>query len=265
MATTKGIIEFNGSIGNLTAYRMRGVDRLIIRQRKGPTRKVIETSPSYANLRLNNKEWKGCAVTGQEISRAIHAVRHLADYNYTGPLYAICKNIQMEDEVSLRGQRGIQLSTFGYRIDGFNLNRFNTFDQIVRSPAEFTIDKAGGSAQLNLPEMIPDINLRNPLKQPLFRFVYVLGTIADQVYSERMLRYEPVSEQKPSSVKAYSSWYNWQAGCEPQSIDLALNNWQEQEGLSLILAVGIEYGAYTSANKPRFVKYAGAGKILKVM
>lgn len=57
MATLEGGIEFTGSVGMLSAYRMKGSDKIILRKKGGPKKKQVLTSQKFKRTRENMAEF----------------------------------------------------------------------------------------------------------------------------------------------------------------------------------------------------------------
>jgi hypothetical protein len=55
MAILKNLTEFTGSLGNISAYRRKDSDKVILRMKGGATKKKIKTAKSFeqGNLMLN--------------------------------------------------------------------------------------------------------------------------------------------------------------------------------------------------------------------
>jgi len=91
---SKGIV-FTGSLANVSAYKMRGSDKIILRTKGGPSKKKIKHSPNFQNTRLLNAEFGGRATATKWIRKALRPLLPLADYNIAGPLNALLKPIQL--------------------------------------------------------------------------------------------------------------------------------------------------------------------------
>jgi hypothetical protein len=52
-----------GSISNLSAYKRRGSDKIIVRTKGGPSKEQINRLPSFKGLRNRNKEFGGRSTT----------------------------------------------------------------------------------------------------------------------------------------------------------------------------------------------------------
>jgi hypothetical protein len=264
MAKAAGNVLFTGTIGDLSAYRMKGVDRIILRSKAVISRSRLKNHPNYDLTRRNNEEWKACIAAGKNIRLALYAVKHLADYNFSGNLHARCKSIQLDDILHTKGARSVLLTEGKHKLEGFGLNRDNTFESILLHPLDYHIDRQRATAGISVPEIVPGINLHNPLKQPLYRFIFMLGAASDIVYNGDKKMYLPVTADLPRPAKVYSSWQAWKEKMPALELSLSLNNWQNETGVSLFLSAGIEFGVPVSQADVRFVKYAGAAKILKI-
>jgi hypothetical protein len=264
MAILKGVLAYTGSMGGLSAYRMRGVDHIVLREKGGPRKVQVKNHPNFDLTRRNNEEWKACMSAVSSVNLSLHGTRHLADYNYTGALSSVCKSIQADDGLREKGRRAILFSQSPYKLEGFGLNKYNPFDTVLKHPLQYELDAATGTALVELPDIIPGIHLINPMKQPFYRIVFVLGCIADIIYDEQRKMYRPVTNVANGRNLARTDWYTSKEKCGAQPLSLALNNWQLQAGVSLILSAGVEFGQPLQGGEIQFTKYAGAAKILKL-
>ncbi len=264
MATLNQPFGFTGSLGGLSAYRMKGTDKIVLRRKSNAGRQRLLHDPNYAHTRLNNEEWKGCIAAGKDIRRAIQGLRHLADYNFSGPLHALCKNIQTTDREHDKGRRSVLLSAAGYTLEGFGLNTHNTFERLLRHPAGCGIDRSAGTAVVALPELLPGVNFFNPSHQPLYRLVCTLGAVSDWQYDVLRQGYTPVAGDLPWPVVVQTDWRHWKEPAAAATIGLRLPGWQDKPGCGLLLGVGIAFGVPQSNTEVQYVKYAGAAKLMKM-
>jgi hypothetical protein len=265
MAFLSGTNTYTGPVGDATAYHMRGIDRIILRQKGGASKQQIKNHPNFELTRRNNEEWKACILAARTMMLPIHRIKLLADYNYSGNLHALCKSIQLLDPVNEKGRRSVLFSEGHYKLEGFSFCKDNTFESILRYPLTAAIDKEAGKAIVELPLIEPGINLRNPRKQPLYRFVFVLSAVANVVYNAARKIYAPVVQALPAPHYVYTDWHSWQQNCEAQQINLSLNDWTNPAGSTLLLAAGIEFGIPLSHTEVRMVKYAGTAKIMRML
>ncbi|MBL7746061.1 MAG: hypothetical protein JNM19_01430, partial [Chitinophagaceae bacterium] len=66
---------YTGSLGDLSAYRMQGVDRIVLRTKGGASRDRIRTHPNFVRTRENNQEWKACTMASRMVNMALGPVR----------------------------------------------------------------------------------------------------------------------------------------------------------------------------------------------
>ena len=265
MAKLKGMPAFTGSMAGLSAYTMRGVDGIIIRQKGGPSKQQVKSGKQFALTRLRNEEWKGCMKSVQSVNMALQGVRHLADYNYTGALSKICRLVQDDDNIpDSLGKRSVLFSGSGYKLEGFGLNMYHRFDSLLKTPLFCTANRHNGTASVEIPEIIPAIHLANPMKQPYYRLVVIAASLADIVYDEARKMYRPASEENGKNSILQTAWRVSDEMTPAQQAELIIEGWHPQQPVSLVVAAGIEYGRPQSSGFISFTKYAGAAKILKV-
>lgn len=264
MARITSEITFTGSLGNVTAYRMRGVDGIVLRQKGGASKEKIKSSPAFANTRRNNAEFGGRARASRWIMRMLWPQKALADYNIAGPLNALMKPIQALDTVSEWGKRNIILSKNPRLLEGFSLNRKTPFDSMIRTSLSYSLSRETRTAHIDIPELLPGINFYAPKSHPMFSVVAVLGMMPDLYYSE--MGYVPsASGYEETHVQSVSSeWCPVLKKSPATTLTLMLDAIPPDNAYSLILSVGVRFGTMQDATTVQQVKYAGCAKVLTV-
>ncbi|SHN27461.1 hypothetical protein [Chitinophaga sp. CF418] len=256
---TNKLLDINGSLGMFSFYKRRDSDKIIARTKGGATRKQIQKSPKFALTRLNNDEFGDAAKGGCAIRLAIFHIRHLADYNFTPTMNALCRSIMKMDIHRPLGIRKTEFSEYRHLLDGFNLNKRYPFNNVVKPPVYCTIDRNTASATVQLPELTPGINLSLPWQYPMYRIVLSIGILwdggADRHYaaSAPMLISQPVTTAWRLAAQAYKG----------ETIILQPGTAQKlRDDETLVVSIGIEMGTLISDAVIERVKYAGSGKIL---
>jgi hypothetical protein len=264
MAFITDNMGIEGSIGNMSAYRMRGVDKMVVRTKGGATKAKIKTDANFAKTRQINSEFGGCAKMAKAIRMAIEPIAHLADYNFTPSLIAMAKKMQLQDTLHPRGERSIQLSTFRYLLDGFGLNKRNGFDTIIKHSIRPRLDRTMGNAIIEVPDLIPNMNLSLFWPHPYYRLVLSIGLVTDLAYGNG--GYEKQSNtQTVFAESLHSAWIPVQQTQKAEEVVLQLKNLPPiTDQQTLVVAAGIEMGSPKFSAEIEHVKYAGAGKILLV-
>jgi len=89
MATLNEGLEITGSIGNLSAYKIRGSDKIIVRRKGRPKRKQVLNAKKFERTRENMKEFLGVGMAVRAIRAPLIHVKRLAEHNFTPTLTRI--------------------------------------------------------------------------------------------------------------------------------------------------------------------------------
>lgn len=263
MAFMNGNMGFIGRLGNITSYKMQGSDKIIMRTKGGASKDKIKRSPNFVLTRKNNSEFGGCAKMSKSIRAAIYPICHLANYNFTSNITSLVKKIQLQDNSHERGERAIYLSQFRYLLDGFSLNKNTSFDAIIRHSFHPQINREDGSASIDLPALIPGVNLNLPWSQPVYRLVFSIGVVNDMEYGT--MGFNTPNQSSNFTNLTYTTWLPTKQLQVAQTIALQLQGFKPlTNNQSIIVAAGIEMGAQDTMSEIQFVKYCGSGKILLV-
>jgi len=267
MAQLQDGFSFTGRLGDVTAYVMHGNKKVILRSKGGPSKAKIKKSPEFALTRKNNSEWAGCTQAAQAFRMAILTVKYLADYNISGPLNGIAKMAQKLDLDGVLGERGIYFSQFKALFEGFNLNRNRLFDTVVRVSIIAAIDRKTTSATVTIPALWPTIQLDNAYNYPVYRFVVSLGGVVDVGFNEQAKKYKALDEQTQYvCCKYYSDWKDTKQPKEAEQISLRFDSVKPiTANVSLVLAIGIEFGSQQTDTSVVPVKYSGSAKVVQIV
>src|SRR5215216_3917348 len=107
MARLNADLTFTGSLGNLSAYKRRDLDKIILRTKGGPSKRQIQESKNFEKTRCNNSEFGGRSIATRWIMFALWQQKQLADFNIAGPLNSLLRPIQVADVENELGKRNI--------------------------------------------------------------------------------------------------------------------------------------------------------------
>ncbi len=256
---------FQGSFGDLSFYKRRDIDEPIVRKKGGASKEKIKTSPRFVRTRELNAEFGGRATASKWIMHACWPQKALADYNIAGPINTLVKPIQQMDTESRRGQRNIILSANPHLLEGFSFNRKTSFDSVIRNPVGWSLSRDALFARVDIPALLPGINLFKPEKQPacpMFSIITVLGLVPDLFYSER--GYQANKGYALNTFqRAETPWFPTLKGAESTTLEMQLGTIPPDGHFSLMLTIGIRYGTMLdTAGTVEQVKYTGAARIL---
>lgn len=261
MAKLVGNVQFTGTLSDLSAYKRRGSDKIILRRKGGASKHQIKTGDNFVRVRENNSEFGGSATAGKGVRFAFTPLKHLAEPGMTGQVNALCRAITAMDTVGEKGKRSVRFSLYHHLLDGFNLNRELLFNTVVRHPVSFTFSRVDGSVSLNMPALLPGLNFYTPPQYHLYRFIIVLGVVPEFVHGP--VRY---TTEKPE----HNTWQSHETEWRPVKETIAEQQFQLQlkdpgrlkDTDTLILSMGIAFGYPVSNNFIQTIRHAGAGMIL---
>jgi hypothetical protein len=269
MGRIKQAFDVNGTVGNISIYKVRGSDEPIVRTKGGPTKRMVKTRKSFAATRRNNSEFGGRARMTRQVMDVLRPMKLLGDYNLAGPLNSLFIPIQALDTVSEHGQRSIELTKNPGLLEGFNLNRRTPFTTIITNSPGYTLSKETLTTTITIPELIPDVNFFPQNSFSWYRFNAVFGIIGDLFYKNREYGNKAGNQHGMGySVLERTNWLN----ITPKSpaVELTCSFKESRESLlkmigkdnySCLLGIGIAFGSMVRG-QVELVKYVGGGKIL---
>ncbi|AXY75683.1 hypothetical protein D3H65_17610 [Paraflavitalea soli] len=253
--------SFTGSLGSLSFYHMRGVDKPIVRTKGGASKQKIKTHPRFESTRRINAEFGGRATASKWIMRMLWPQKALADHNIAGPLNALMKPVQALDLASADGQRHIPLSQYPSILDGFSLNRKTGFDSIVRTHIGCSLSREKLQVRVDIPALLPGINLHMPKTHPWYAITVVFGIIPDLFYAP--YQYIPMNEYGGvAPLVRMTDWYPALEGSADTTLELIHPITPPDEYFSIMISIGIRFGMSRSATQIDQVPHAGAARVL---
>lgn len=262
MAKLTGPFTFIGTIGDLSAYKMRGTDKTVLRLKWGPTAEDIQTKPQYDITRRNNREFDARSKGASLVQQVLQPLEPMRDYNLSGPLNGFMSRILKLDTEGVYGRRSLLLSRQARLLEGFNLNRRTPFDGTLRNGVGYTLSRETLSARVELPAFLPGTNFFPADRYPLFRVVAVLGLVPD-LFLDNYNNYTPEAQWKHVfPVRAETDWQPVKSGSSAAALELALPYTPSGAAFSLLLGVGISFGTLKGEGTIEPVKYVGSAKVL---
>lgn len=267
MAVLKNLTEFQGSIGNISAYKRYDSDKTFLRTKGGASKNKIKTHKNFQRTRELNTEWSGCAKAGALIRNLLVLQQPMADFNTSAALTGIIKNIQVRDSEHEHGKRSVLFSRHAHLLEGFQLNRKNTFESVIRGNVDVQFMRSAAKAIIHLPELVPDISFHPPVQLPAFRICITIGTLPDMHYFSGAYAisdkgFDEHHFQQGNSFE--TAWYYTGNRVAAQSIELAIANTAAiQPHDAWMVAISVNFGTPITNELVKTNKHTGAGKILK--
>ncbi|MBT1687036.1 hypothetical protein [Dawidia soli] len=266
MPFLEGPFAFTGKLDMLSAYRMRGVDKIVVRRKGGPSAEKIKTSKSFENTRRTMSEFGGCSRHGSYVRKAMNQVRRLSDYNFGSDINSVMRQVQLRDGTSEWGRRRIALSEHTRLLEGFSTTqKAPAFDSIVRAPVYYTLDRHDRSVRVDLPELLRDINYFPRNNHAMFRLTITLGIVPDLTFDVPSKEYLPPWWYSSAyhSISTSTDWSPSLEGMPGSTLELAMEALPPgDDAWTLMLSIGIEYGAVRQNGTIGEVRRFGAAKIM---
>lgn len=262
MARLDAEFSFQGSLGGLTAYRIRGIEGTFLRKRSGPSAKQIREGLGYENTRRVNREFGGRSTATKWVLNILRPHLACSDYNPAGTLNALFKPLQAMDSKSAFGERHILLSSYPQALEGFSLNRGVQFQSLVRNNIGIHLSKKEGTASIDLPSLIPGLNFFPHERYPYYSFFASLGVVPDLYHSND--GYFPSSHDYLNCfpTTGETEWAFTKRASQPQGISLQLGRLLPDNRCSLILVLSLRFGSLDSNGQVRQTRKAGATNVI---
>ena len=265
MAIVKGPIQLEGNVGNLSFYKRRDSDKIIVRSKGGASKEKIKKSAAFKGFRLQQNEWRGCTAFASKLRYAFGGLHRVADYNLTPVLNAFAKNVQKTDTENPDGKREISLSNYRHTLSDFNFNRNYPFNTVLRVSVYAEIDRENLTAKVHIPYIDTTSDLLNVQRLPYFRLLVSLGAVSDMKCDKNGV-YSPLVEEMHGISKTITgAWLPSENLLQAQSIEVRLderNILLMADAVSLVVSMAIEFGKVGFGGELQAVKYAGSGKVL---
>ncbi|MBT1689119.1 hypothetical protein, partial [Dawidia soli] len=175
--------------------------------------------------------------------------------------------IQKQDSTNALGRRAIELSKHPKLLEGFQLNKYTTFDSMVRSTLTWSIDVEKRSAKVEIPALVRDINFFPNNRHSKFNITISLGIVPDFTFNPGTGKFEHPKWYTTMYGCTYTSsaWYSALKGSPATTLELALDQLPPQAGYSLMLGIGICFGDSLDDGYVNQINRAGAAKILGIV
>jgi hypothetical protein len=192
MARQKGHIKYVGTLGEVRHFKIKGNEGYFAGLKGGPSAEQIASDPAFVRTRENMNEFGGSAITGKALRSSIAGlIRNNGDSQVTGRVTAIMKKINLEDGSEARGQRAILITVAPQYLQGFEFNKFTSFNGAFNAPYTITPTAARDSSTLDIPSFNPLDRMYVPAGATHFKIINAIAVLSDFEYNSITRVYEP--------------------------------------------------------------------------
>jgi hypothetical protein len=145
MAKANGIIQIEGTVDQLTFFKLNG--KSYVRQKGGVSKERIASDPNYVRTRENNNEFSLCTASAKLLRLSLGSLVFKAkDSRLSSRLLQRMYRIKNFDTISARGQRlvsnGLGTAEGKQELVGFNFNIKAPLQGVLFAP--YTLDTVHG-------------------------------------------------------------------------------------------------------------------------
>lgn len=161
MAKVNGIVKIEGTIDDLTFYKLDG--KTLVKKKSGVSRERIMNDPSFVRTRENGTEFGHSASSGKLLRTAVGAMVFKAkDKKLSSRLLKSMSGVKNFDGSSARGLRnvgtGIGTVEGKLALTGFNFNDNSRLGSVLHIP--FVLDTATGV--ISITDLVPAEHISYP-------------------------------------------------------------------------------------------------------
>lgn len=238
MAKQKGPIKYEGTIGDIRHFRIKGLKGYYAGMKGGPTANQIKNAPEFERTRENMNEFGGSAKAAKSLRNGLaQAMQGIADPYVTGRLTAIMKRINLEDQTEARGYRAILISEQSQYLKGFNFNKNASLSNVLKASVYVYTDMPG-EIIYTISDLDPRTQIAAPLGATHFRLIYAACIISDFEYNSTTKTYEAMNEYNEKSVTEYSDYLSLTDGSVDEKFITLLAN---DDNARSVVCLGIEF------------------------
>lgn len=212
MARNMGPMDFDGTVGELTFYRLKGVRR--VKRKSHVSKKKIKTSPRSQGTRDMNMEFGGASKVTTAIRRSLVMMEKEFGESYlsgalTGRLRAMVSMGEGE-----RGKRVVDLRQHGHNLVGFEFDRLKPLGYSMGlNLLDVQLNATRDLVTWNVPTFDPQGLVTAPSGATHFRFVLAAGQVSNYYYKPSLKGYAPAVIVDKVGTHFYG---------EPQALNLPL-------------------------------------------
>lgn len=196
MARQKSIFKIEGTIGDVTFYKSK--DGFLVREKGGVSSERYRNDPNFQRVRENSSEFGRAGKAGKTLRTSLRSLlKEIADYRMTSRLTQQMMRVIQQDATSTRGQRNV-IDGETELLEGFDFNLNAKLGSNFFAPFTVTLERASGSAGVELPPYSPTEAIAAPAGATHFK-IKTAATAVD-FEAETSVTVEESSELLPLST-----------------------------------------------------------------
>jgi hypothetical protein len=184
MARQKGIIKLKGTIGDVSFYKSK--DGYLAREKGGVDADRIKNDPAFQRTRENGSEFGRAGKAGKLLRDSLRLMlQNASDSKVASRLTKEMLRAIQKDQTNVRGARNIVEGELEL-LTGFDFNIEGKLNATLYAPFNTTVDRAGGSLAVDIPDFIPGNSIAFPSGATHFK---ILAGAAEVDFEEEVFNF----------------------------------------------------------------------------
>lgn len=264
MATSKGPIQFSGSLGGIRGYYDRDLKKWIYTNKGGACKPLIKNNPAFVKTRAMNQEWQGCNVWSKLVRYGTEELKNLKQGRNNCNLLKIAKQIQCMNSEDEYGKRRIQSSKFNFPLIGFSMSNAHPFRNVFFEHPELSITDDRREVTIRLNDFVSLNKFSWPESLSYYRIFLTIFELPDVEWDELQRKYVYFyNKDTLGGETTYSDWME----VSRIKIDLQLTaTFKEtelpREKTTVLVAMGLEFATAMQHGIPYLVKDNGTMAVI---
>lgn len=242
MAKLKGLIDFEGTLGGITAYTRNG--ERVLRQASGADKKKIMRGKNYARTRENMMEFSGGVAAAKVLRQSLTPVlRGFTDTYFTGRLQGKYRDMITEAS-GKRGQRVFKPLAHAAAIMAIPFDVKLHLDSVLRIKPLITVNAERTAATLSVLSFTPATDIYAPAGATHLELIYAIALQPSFEYdagTKKYKRTDGLDQYYMESISSELISVNTQEAIDISLPAAAFNLAQLQPDSALVSVLGIRF------------------------
>jgi len=207
MAKQKSHIKYEGTLGEVRHFKIKGLSDHFAGLKGGPTKDQILKDKAFKRTRENMSEFGGSATAAKSLRVGMASlVKTMGDPQLSGRLTKVFRRINKEAN-GKRGERPILLTANKELLQGFEFDKNLALASVLTAVHTLTPNADRNETTLDVPGFNPDDYISSPAGATHFRLINAIVAVSDWQYDTNTSKYEPKeATQNGMSDVAYSNY-----------------------------------------------------------
>ena len=264
MATLKGPIQFDGSVGNIRSYYDHDAKKQVLANKGGASKNLVHNNPKLWRQDAMCDEFSPCSSWAKIIRSETDELSYLKAGRHNGKLTAIGRRLQEMDTEGVYGFRSIRSSIFNFPLVGYNMNNKHPFKEVFCINPDVSITDDRREVTLGLKNFRSHLMFKWPERVFDYRVYLTIFELPDfewnPIAKDYLSVYPSVTLANKTTI---SDWIN----VSTTPIDFEIKAAFDEEKLprektTVVVSMGLEFASGMQHNTAFVVRDHGTAMIV---